>query len=67
MTVLGMTQKPAPPKIESITDAFKAVRLDGLSCVYRRAKKVFIVTKFGHGEFDADDWDLVNKLAKEEV
>lgn len=35
----------------------KALALDSLGCVYRRAKEVYVITTFGSGTFKVEEWD----------
>lgn len=41
----------------TVEDAKKALAMDSLGCVYRRAKEVYVITAFGSGTFKVEDWD----------
>lgn len=45
------------PVFEDAKTARVALSLDKLGTVYRTAKKVFVITRDGTGEFTPQEWD----------
>lgn len=45
------------PRFSTVEQAREALAADGLGCVYRREKEVYVVTASGSGTFPVKAWD----------